>query len=440
MRHLRHCLALLPLLAAGCRYPEDPVFAYGRALNPDGSPLAGATVSIERAPPRESEYTENGEPPLETRPVFSPYTTSTVQANGDYTVQFLTADVEDWLGDYQYIQYRFRASLPLKDGLGTFVYFTFSGDMELPLLQLWDARLTVGEGPQGPTLSFTPVPPAPELPPSGKPRIIFFHDVEGRDETVTMPSSTTPEPIVQLFSGGERLWMQSGVSAPWVPGPYVLEDFASPEAQLRAVALGSWTFSPLGTTGSYVQFRQEWRTDRLPLPAGVLKPVSRGASCEPSPREGCPFTDGKLTPVDFSETGAVSESPRSITFTLAEPTRLSRAVIRGLDYQHSFEGAERLRLEGSADGEHWVPLVERVLRERTRREAILRSEYENLALDTSWNSPFDEKLELYDQAPRFFDVPLETPEPVRHVRLSMDRGQWEAPLLLFSLTEVSLFQ
>ncbi|HEX8436411.1 hypothetical protein [Archangium sp.] len=439
MRHLRHCLALLPLLAAGCRYPEDPVFAYGRALNPDGSPLAGATVSVERAPPRESNYTENGEPPPETRPVFSPYATSTVQANGDFTVQFLTGEVEEWASDYAYLQYRFRASLPLKDGEGTFIYFTFSGDMELPTLQRWDARLTVGEGAQGPTLSFAPAPPAPELPPSGKPRIIFFHGLEGGEETVTMPAHTTPESILQLFAGGERLWMESGVSAPWVPGPYVLEDFASPEAQLRAVALGQWSFSPLGTTGSHVLFRQEWRTARTPLPAGTARPVSRGASCEPSPSEVCPFTDGRLTPVVFSENRAVGEMARSITVTLAEPMHLSRAVIRGLDSQHAFEGVERLLLEGSADGEHWVPLTERRLRDRTRREAILRSEYENLALDTAWNSPFDEKLELYDQAPRFFDLPLKTLEPVRHVRLSLDRGQSEAPLLLFSLAEVSLF-
>jgi hypothetical protein len=439
MRHLRHCLALLPLLAVGCRYPEDPVFAYGRALNADGSPQAGATVNVERAPPREPDFTEDGQLRPQTRPVYSPYATSTVQANGDFTLQFLTGDVEDWVGDYEYIQYRFRASLPLKDGHGTFIAFTFSGDMELPPLQPWDARLSVAEGAQGPTLSFAPAPPAPELPPSGKPRIIFFSGYQGEEgEAVTMPGNSTPEPIVQLFSGDKRLWQQSGVGAPWVPGPYVLEDFASLEAQLRAVSLGFWSFSPLGTTGSYVQFRQEWRTPRVALPAGALKPVSRGAACEPSPSEVCPFTDGQLTPVDFSETGAVGELPRALTLTLAEPTHLTRAVIRGLKHQHAFEGTERVRLEGSTDGEHWVTLVDHLLRQRTRREAVLQSENQGLASDTAWNSPFDDKLELFDEAPLFLELPLRTEEPVRHVRLSseVDGG----PRALFSLAEVSLFR
>jgi hypothetical protein len=310
--------------------------------------------------------------------------------------------------------------------------------MELPPLQLWDARLTVGESPQGPTLSFAPAPPASELPPAGKPRVILFSAPGEEDETVTMPASTTPEPIVLLLSGGERLWMEPGVSTPWVPSPYMLEDFANPEAQLRAASLGDWNFSPLGSTSSHVLFRQEWRTPHVPLPAGASRPISRGASCEPSFPEGCAFTDGRLTPVDFAELEPFEAFPRFITVTLAEPTHLKRAVIRGLRLQHVFDGQERLKLEGSTDGEHWEPLVDRVLLDRTRREAVLQSENERLAQDTAWNSPFDEKLELFEDAPLFLDLPLETAEPVRQIRLSVQTEGSSRALL--SLAEVSLFQ
>lgn len=428
MRHVRHSLFLLPLLVVGCRFPEDPIFAYGRVLNPDGSPLAGATLNVERAPP----------PPLDAEPAppaFSPYGTATTQADGDFTIQFRTGDVEEWTTD-QYTQYTFRLALPLReDGQGTFISFTFSGDMELPPLQHWDARLAVADGAKGPTLSFAPLPPAPELPPSGKPMVVLFNE-EGNEVALPVPA-TAPEPIAQLFTGGELLWRQSGVSAPWVPGPYVLEDFANPEAQLRAVSLGQWFFSPLGSTSSHVTFRQEWRTARLPLPAGASRPVSRGAACQGMPAGGCPFTDGRLMPIGIPDTEGQNGGATSLVVTLAEPTHLHHAVIRGLDYNRTFDSSERLRLEGSADGERWFPLAESLLRDRSRQQAILDSMHAGLAGHSNWDSPFDGKLELYDRVPVFLELPLATPEPVLHVRLSMERNGSPAPMN--ALAELSLF-
>jgi hypothetical protein len=436
MRNVRHLLALLPLLATGCRYPDDPIFAYGRALHADGSPLAGATLTVERAPPRPLEEELEG---IKGPPAFSPYGTSTTQANGDFTQQFLAGDVEETdLGSGAYVQYRFRMALPLEEGQGSFLSFTFTGDVELPTLQPWDARFTVGGSSQEPTLSFASAPAAAELPPSGKERILIVRDEAGGESQVTL-HPTAPEPIVQLLTGGELLWLQHGVSSPWVPGPYVLEDFASPEAQLRAVSLGVWTFSPLGSTSSYVDFRQEWRTPRLPLPGGASRPVSRGASCQPSPVGACPWTDGQLTPVDFTDN--LNEAPQSLVITLAEPKQLVRAVIRGLKYGHVYVGAERLRLEGSADGESWAPLANVLLRNRSRRDANLQAVNEFFADNTSWDSPFDRPLELYSQLPVFLDVPLESAGPVRHVRLQVEIDSTERPIRgLFSLAEVSLFE
>ena len=433
MRHVRHSLFLLPLLVVGCRYPEDPIFGYGRALNPDGSPLAGATLTVERAPPPASNDGE--EPQEEQPPTFSPYGTATTQANGDFTIEFRSGDVVEWTAD-QYLQYTFRMALPLReDGQGAFISFTFSGDMELPPLQHWDARLTLADGSRGPTLSFAPLPPAPELPPSGKPMVILFTE-EGNDVALPVPA-TTPEPIVQLFTGDELLWRQSGVSTPWAPGPYVLEDFASPEAQLRAVSLGQWFFSPLGSTGSQVSFRQEWRTARLSLPAGASRPVSRGAACQGSRPGGCPFTDGQLTPIAIADNEGQTGSATSLVLTLAEPTHLQRAIIRALSYSRSFDGSERLRLEGSADGVRWFPLGESLLRDRSRRQAIADSINAGFADDSNWDSPFDGKLELYDQAPVFLELSLATAEPVRQVRLSVERSG--SPTPLNALAELSLF-
>ena len=428
----------LCLVAAGCRYPEDPLFAYGRALQANGEPLAGATLTVERAPPRSWDVGE-GEGGPEAPPGFTPYGTSTTEANGDFTQQFRSGDVEQSAFDgSDYVQYRFRLALPLEEGEGTFVSFVFNGDVELPTLQPWESRLTVLQSPAGPSLSFAPAPPTAELPPSGKVRTILLGS-EGQEQVTVHP--TAPEPIVQLFTQGARLWLQPGVSAPWTPGPYVLEDFASPEAQLRAVSLGVWLFSPLGSIGSTVDFRQEWRTARLPLPAGGLRPVSRGASCQPSPPGACPWTDGQLTPVPLF-IGDLAEPPYSLVITLAEPTRLSRAVIRGLEHAHVFTGTERLRLEGSVDGEHWLPLASTVLRTRSRQEAVIHSVNATFADNTAWDSPFDGPIEQFDRLPLFLEVPLENAEPVQHVRFQVDAESEElsGPRLLFSLAEVSLFE
>ena len=435
MRHVRHLCLVLCLLATGCRYPEDPFFAYGRALGANGEPLAGATLSLERFPQPPRDFGEEPEGP----PAFTPYGTATTQADGDFTLQFLSGDVEESAADGSfYVQHRFRLALPQENGQGTFVSFIFTGDMELPTLRPWEAQLTVSQEQAGPTLSFAPAPPPAALPPSGRNRVLILGP-EG--ETQVEVPSTVPEPIVQLFSGGGRLWMQQGVSSPWRPSPYVLEDFASPEAQLRAVSLGAWFFSPLGSAGSAVDFRQEWRTARLPLPAGASRPISRGASCQPSPPGACPWTDGQLASVPFFSED-LDEAPTSLVITLAEPRRLSRAVIRGLEHSHLFTGTERLRLEGSVDGASWLPLADLVLRTRSFEQAALNSLNEGFAHTTSWDSPFDGQLEQSNRLPLFVDVPLQSAEPVRHFRLQVEAESEELSgrRLLFSLAEVSLFE
>jgi hypothetical protein len=436
MRHAHRILLFLPLLSAGCqRYPEDPVFAYSRALNADGSPIQGATLTVERSSPGALDGPE-------APPTFSTYGTSTTQANGDFTLQVLWGDVEEVGPNSEYIQHRFRVALPLDaNGQGTFLSFIFSGDVELPALQPWDARLAVSDSAQGPTLTFAPVPATPALPPSGKLRTTYFEEPStGELEAVEVPT-TTPEAIAHLFSGGEPLWRQSGVSSPWVPGPHLLEDFASPEVQLRALSLGDWAFSPVGGNWSYTTFRQEWRTARLPLPAGASRPVSRGASCQPTLPGECPWTDGQLTPMPTVAT-VEQGVPESIVITLAEPTHLGRAVIRALDFQQVYSGPERLRLEGSVDGEHWSPLADAVVRDFSPRLFALDLQSSGFAHDSAWDSPFeDEKLDPRYEAPVFLELPLRTEEPVRHVRLRVELDHQPGHnLILHSLAELSVFR
>jgi hypothetical protein len=137
----------------------------------------------------------------------------------------------------------------------------------------------------------------------------------------------------------------------------------------------------------------------------------------------------------------LNEAPESLVITLPEPRRLVRAVIRGLKYAHIYVGTEHLRLEGSADGEHWVPLAHTLLRSRTRRDANLQSVNEAFAHSTSWDSPFDGQLELYNQSPVFLEVPLESAAPVRHVRLQVEIDSTDRPVRrLYSLAELSLFE
>ncbi|MCY1078271.1 hypothetical protein [Archangium lansingense] len=437
MRHPHRFLLLLPLLSAGCqqRYPEDPLFGYSRAVNTDGSPIPGATIALERAPPAPLDPAGPGAPPT-----FSPYGTSTTQANGEFTFQVLWGDVEENRPD-TYIQYRFRLALPLDaNGQGTFLSFILNGDVELPALQPWDARLAVSDSPQGPTLTFAPAPPTPPLPPSGKLRFVYFHEQGSSAPQEVQVPTTTPEAIAHFFSGGLPMWRQSGVTSPWVPGPHLMEDFASPEVQLRALSLGEWIFSPVGGSWSATSFRQEWRTGRLALPAGASRPISRGAACQPSLSGECPWTDGQLTPVTIS--GTVEHGPpESLVITLAEPTHLRRAVIRGLHFESTLNGPERVRLEGSVDGQQWTPLAEAVVRTFEPQRMDLDLQSNAFANESSWDSPFqDERLAPPREALVFLDLPLQTQEPVRYVRLRAEPDyQPGRNLYLYSLAELSVF-
>ncbi|RKG99973.1 carboxypeptidase regulatory-like domain-containing protein [Corallococcus praedator] len=418
-------LGLLALTHAGCeRYPEDPIFAYGRMRQLDGAPLAGAPLTLERR--------RDG--------VFSPVSTTTTEASGDFIFELLSGDAVNWRSlDEQ--QSRLRLATPLDaTGRGMFALLYMEDDVEFPTLQPWDAHPRVDVGPQGPSVAFPPPPPLLEVPETASLPQVLGPD----DNTPFFVPPTPPEPLVWLTSEGLLVWRHTGTTSPWTPSPHLLEDFASPQVQLRAVSVGSWYFSPLGGEPSGLDFRVEWRTAHEPLPPGTLRPVSRGATCEPTFPQACPWTDGRLEPVLLADP---KTDPRvySLVVTLPQPTRPRHAVVRGLSHAHGYQGKEWLILEGSLDGEHWHPLNRTVLRDEDSRARITNAfTYSHYADLSGQDSPYgDSPILLGNDAPVFIELPLADAEPTRYVRLSVELlayGGDTSPGALFSLAELSVFE
>ena len=439
MRASLRPLPLLALLATGCELmPEDPVFLYGRLLRADGASRAGAPLTLERAIDTRGYRSE----PKDRIWNYAPYSTGTTDAEGYFTLEILSGDTysEIQSGD---VRHRFRAAPPLEaDGHGVFMSFFFNNDVELPPLQPWASSFAVNDGPGGRTLSFAAAPPVPELPPSGT-----LGEYFGSDETTTpeLLTPTVPEAVVLLHGEGGLVWQQVKAASPWTPSPYLLEDFAGVEAQVRAATVGQWYFEPLGGQYGFLDFRMEWRTPRLPLPAGGLRPVSRGATCSPSPVQGaCPFTDGKLASVETEPKEIPSEDEdeepgvKSLTFTLQAPARPQRLVVRGLEINFGFQPRLQLVLEGSPDGLAWSPLSTHSIvnfdpEDQRRRRFDVQGVYSD--------SPFDGPVRLLDP-PVFLDTALTVATPVRHFRLSVkvEVGGRFISGRLMRLGEVSLFE
>ena len=444
MRASSLSLPLLALLATGCEpMPEDPVFIHGRLLRADGASGAGAPLTLERA----LGNTRGNRPRSPSGPKeriwnYAPYLTGTTDAEGYFTLEALSGDTSTGrLLRSGYRRHRFRVAPPLEaDGHGVFMTFFFDKDVELPLLQPWASGFAVNDGPGGRTLSFAVAPPVPELPPSAT----LDEDYDSTGTTQGLLSPTVPEAVVLLHGEGGLVWQQMKAASPWTPNPYLLEDFAGVEAQLRAATVGRWYFEPLGGLYSELEFLMEWRTARLPLPAGGLRPVSRGATCSPSPVQGaCPFTDGKLASVETAPEGTPSEDEdeepgvKSLTITLQAPARPQRLVVRGLETSLDIiESRIKLVLEGSPDGLVWSPLSTHSIVNFDSKE---QRRWRFNDQDPPADSPFDKPVRLFEP-PIFLDTALTVATPVRHVRLSVKPEGRVVTGRLMRLGEVSLFE
>ncbi|MBU8896798.1 hypothetical protein KRR26_14360 [Corallococcus sp. M34] len=419
--------------AAGCgRYLEDPIFAYGRVLNADGSGHPVEALAVDRS--QHGFDFSTGSWPVD----FKPFSSISANDAGDFTLEILKGDSDptpETVGE----GYRFRMALPLDaSGQGAILSFLFDDDVELPPLQPWAANLAATPGPR---LTFAPAPPSPTRPITAQPPLTVDDGTSGED---TLEPSV-PRPSVWLSSGSATFWYQWDVTSPWEPNPYVMEDFAAPDAQLRALSVGGWGFKPLGAEGSYVSFRMEWRTGRIPLGAGALRPVSRGASCQPSPSDVCPWTDGKPDAVGLNTTSSDPRGPsptQELRLSLAAPARLKRAVVRALDFPLQPQATARVRLEGSADGEQWNLLQEapadavEITRHMTWRTFGTIADYS--AKDSPYGDPpFNPETE-----PHYLDFPLNDIGLVRYVRLTVlqQKGTQIDTWGMSRLGELSLFE
>ncbi|MDY7225678.1 hypothetical protein [Hyalangium rubrum] len=421
----RGLILMLALAMGGCeRYPEDPIFAYGEVQRADGLPLSGVTLPVERTV--EPLNPRRNRPP----PPFQPYTEVTPGADGHFTVEVLSGDSGYFIQGTEQFKARFRMSTPMEEGRAAFLSFEPSDDVELPVLRTWAAGLSRVESPDGAALAFSVMPAAPQLPPSG--RVLELYNPDG---TVTDLLSPEPVPIVQLLSGGQLIWQRKGAASPWAPTPWMLEDFTAPEMQVRAVSAGIWNFEPLGGFSGGLEFRVEWRSERLPWTAGALRPLSRGAACWPPTEGACPWTDGQLTSTLLRREDA-EESVEEVGVTLEAPARVSRVVIRGLGIPPTsdFESVDLVVIEGSEDGEQWMRLGSAApfLDEGADARSFVFP-IEQWAVD----SPFDAPLRT-DERFLFLDVPLVDAPPVRHVRVAVRPASGRL-VALESLAELSLY-
>lgn len=434
-----HLLPLAALLAAGCElYPEDPIFAYGQVLRADGKPVSGATLSFER-----SLSLQPGGHPILSPPEFSPHATATTRAEGAFTLELLAGATAERVKSgeyYDWRSYRFRLISPVEEGRAAILSFAPSGgDVELPPLRPWVAELSVEEGTEGQiAVSFAPVPLRPEPPPTGT----WPSSTHPETGEIRHDEGTTPRPVVQLLQGGGAvLWQEEATGSPWTAGPWLREDFEDLEVMVRAQTVGDWQFEPLGGRFSSVGYRLEWRSERLPMPGAGLRPISRGASCEPLPADvtACPWTDGQLASVKLPPVSTQPERwPQELRLTLAAPARPSRIVVRGLAADYVNSPVKTLFIEGSEDGERWMSLGELV---RPFLGGTDRGGYRKHR-EVQWaaDNPMDPEFQVNWATNLYLEGVLYTEVAVRHVRLRGVPVESSRPVELKALKEVSLFE
>ncbi|NMO22175.1 hypothetical protein HPC49_36955 [Pyxidicoccus fallax] len=417
-------LLLVSLCGTGCEpYPDSPLFIYGLALRGDGSPFGDTELSL-----------EGGRAPSVFGPLdFTPYGMTKTHANGAFALEILAGDIlprmegEDTRLRPNFRE-RFRVATPVENGRATFASFTLAtggGDSEIPVMRLWDANLAWADAPTGRALTFAPIPPTPEAPQG----VVVSVDEPQEEEGVGLEDPLIPLSTLQVHGQEGLVWQEHGVASPWALAPWLVEDAAA-EAQVRVVSAGAWNRYPLTSPEAWLYFRLEWRSERLPVPTGSLRPISRGAACHPALDAPCPFTDGH-----FAERKPHELWPQApgtpvlpVGVSLDAPARLSRVVVRNL-----VTSGHVLVIEGSEDGTQWTELARRTLTEQDGETGNSRGFRRESQADSPWDPP------LQNRGRYFLDIPLSGSPTVRHVRIvPMWRGT--SAMVVNSLSELSLFE
>lgn len=287
-------LTLGALVFTGCVQsalnPDDQVTLVGTAKNADGTPLAGASVTLIRG---------NDSACL----LDSAFAHATTDAQGRYEFSLTGLDTQS--GDTARC---FRAELPTRDdgARATAKFLIQVTNVEIPELRYWDGELEATTDASGASIS-----------------------VASAEAT----HGFTSEHNVTVATEDGEAWTLFGPELPARFAPEQIEDFE-----------GLYARAGTGTEkkGSGTTFNLQYRSARVDVPRGTLVPASRGAACQLGETVfeagTCPFTDGKL---------AVAEgNGENLQITLSAPTVLSQAIVRG--FQTPF--VKGLVIEGSSDG------------------------------------------------------------------------------------------
>lgn len=432
---MRPCLPgllLAALFGAGCEpFADSPIYFHGLALREDGTPFSHTALTVEGSAPLPSGA------PREV-PEYVAHAVTTTRGNGAFSVEILAGDIMSYVDgrktlDRPTYRERYRVATPLENGRGTFLSFTQGaggGDAELPVMQVWAANLARAESPTGPVLTFAALPPEPKAPMG-----VTQREYTGTSEPPELKPARTPLPILRIQEATGVVWEEREAASPWALAPWMLEDFTSVEAQVRVVSADEWRRTPVISAESWLTFRQEWRSERLPLPPGTLRPLSRGAACLPELSAPCPFTDGLLGSQALHEvwpgTQTPSAAPLRVGIRLDTSARLARLVVRNLK---TF--ATELLVEGSEEGTQWFELARRPLAPQNPQSTSSHNFRELAQSDSPWDPPL---LSGPLSVRYFLDIPLTDARPVRFVRLS---PLWGGNTLVsvVSLAELSLFE
>ncbi|MBZ4422671.1 hypothetical protein [Myxococcus sp. RHSTA-1-4] len=392
---------LLPLCVAlgGCAMePDDPIYLSGTALEADGTPWRGGPLSLMRPRKVNIRVNEYGGEVWDTR--YEPWAEVTPGEDGLFlhrlNARDTGADRLDRPHPWASLNL-FQLHLPPREeGARDFLEFELIRDADVPPLRAWDSHVRAQEEAGGVRLSWNPVVPTADIP--------------------------EPEYFVRLRGETGLAWRVVASSGePWLR-PEMLEDFTDGFAHVQSFSRGArvWFTSTL-----YYSAVSE--APPLPLPFAGPVPASRGAACavvETRPITPCPFTDGRLEPVQVPFSG--SSLAQDLFILLREPVRPRRVLLRGLDT--SSHAGEVLHVEGSVDGKTWIPLGD---------SAPFSQAPQNLHVA----DPDTERA-----VERFLDVPL-APDapPVSRIRLWLTAPWTEYPGgprgrgYFSSLREVSVF-
>jgi hypothetical protein len=391
---------LLPLCLAlsGCALePDDPVYLSGTVLEADGSPWRGGPLTLMR--PRKVDITPN-EYGVETwRTRYEPWAEVTPGADGLFLHRLDARDTgaDDLDRPHPWTSLDvFQLHLPRTDGGRDFLWAQFIRDADLPPLRPWNSNVRTVDEAGGLRLAWDALPPVADIP--------------------------EPTYSVQLLGETGVAWQTLARSGEPSLTPELMEDFTDGTARVQAVSRGSRTWFK-----QTLYYNAVSEAPPVPLPFTASVPASRGASCavKSNPIEPCPFTDGRLEWVRVPSSG--NALAQDLSIQLREPVRPRRVILRGLDTASG--PGEVLHVEGSVDGETWLPLGD------------------TAPFPEVSSTPYTDDPANQTGRERFVDVPLRADAPaVSHIRLWLTAtwseqgpGGPRGRGYFWSLREVSVF-